>query len=88
MAHGLRGFFSDMDDFLVLDSVSRRYGGRAVVDKVSLSIRRGEVFSLLGPSGCGKTTLLRMIAGLDRPDGGRILLQGADLTRLPRIAGR
>ena len=77
-----------MDDFLVLDSVSRRYGGRAVVDNVSLSIRRGEVFSLLGPSGCGKTTLLRMIAGLDRPDGGRILLQGADLTRLPRIAGR
>jgi spermidine/putrescine transport system ATP-binding protein len=72
-----------MDDFLVLDSVSRRYGGRVVVDQISLRIRRGEVFSLLGPSGCGKTTLLRMIAGLDLPDGGRILLQGQDLTRLP-----
>ena len=72
-----------MDDFLVLDSVSRRYGGRAVVDGISLHIRQGEIFSLLGPSGCGKTTVLRMIAGLDLPDGGRILLQGHDLTRLP-----
>ena len=72
-----------MDDFLVLDSVSRRYSGRAVVDGISLKIQKGEVFSLLGPSGCGKTSLLRMIAGLDRPDGGRILLEGQDLTRLP-----
>jgi spermidine/putrescine transport system ATP-binding protein len=72
-----------MNDFLVLDSVSRRYAGQAVVDGISLHIRRGEVFSLLGPSGCGKTTLLRMIAGLDLPDSGRILLQGQDLTRLP-----
>ena len=72
-----------MDDFLVLDNVSRRYGGRAAVDGVTLHICRGEIFSLLGPSGCGKTTLLRMIAGLDMPDGGRILLQGQDLTRLP-----
>ena len=72
-----------MDDFLVLDSVSRRYAGRTVVDGISLNIERGEVFSLLGPSGCGKTTLLRMIAGLDQPDAGRILLQGQDLTRLP-----
>ena len=72
-----------MDDFLVLESVSRHYAGRTVVDGVSLTIRRGEVFSLLGPSGCGKTSLLRMIAGLDQPDGGRIWLQGQDLTRLP-----
>jgi spermidine/putrescine transport system ATP-binding protein len=72
-----------MDDFLILDSVFRQYGGRAVVDGISLQIQRGEVFSLLGPSGCGKTTLLRMIAGLDLPDGGRILLQGKDLTRTP-----
>ncbi|MES2469713.1 MAG: ABC transporter ATP-binding protein [Verrucomicrobiota bacterium] len=72
-----------MDDFLILDSVFRHYGGRAVVDGISLQIQRGEVFSLLGPSGCGKTTLLRMIAGLDLPDSGRILLQGKDLTRTP-----
>ena len=72
-----------MDDFLILDSVFRQYGGRAVVDGISLQIQRGEVFSLLGPSGCGKTTLLRMIAGLDLPDAGRILLQGKDLTRTP-----
>ena len=72
-----------MDDFLILDSVFRQYGGRAVVDGISLQIQRGEVFSLLGPSGCGQTTLLRMIAGLDLPDAGRILLQGKDLTRTP-----
>ena len=72
-----------MDEFLILDSVFRHYGGRAVVDGISLQIQRGEVFSLLGPSGCGKTTLLRMIAGLDSPDAGRILLKGKDLTRTP-----
>jgi spermidine/putrescine transport system ATP-binding protein len=72
-----------MDDFLVLDSVTRCYSGRAVVDGISLHIRQGEIFSLLGPSGCGKTSLLRMIAGLDLPDGGRIFLQGEDLTRRP-----
>src|SRR5690606_20527858 len=53
------------------------------VDEVSLTIERGEVFSLLGPSGCGKTTLLRMAAGFERPDRGRILLDGQDLTGLP-----
>lgn len=72
-----------MDDFLVLDALTRKYGEKAVVDGIDLRIRRGEVFSLLGPSGCGKTTLLRMIAGLDQPDAGRIFLQGQDLTRLP-----
>ena len=72
-----------MDDFLVLDSLYRRYGGKNVVGGISLTIRHGEIFSLLGPSGCGKTTLLRMIAGLDQPDTGRILLENRDLTHLP-----
>ena len=59
--------------------VTRRFGDFVAVDGVSLAIEAGEFFTLLGPSGCGKTTLLRMIAGFDLPDGGRILLDGEDL---------
>lgn len=72
-----------MDDFLVIDAVSKRFGAQRALDGVSLSIREGEIFSLLGPSGCGKTTLLRLLAGFDTPDSGRIHLAGRDLTRLP-----
>lgn len=72
-----------MDDFLVIDRVSKSFGTQRVVDGVSLTIARGEAFSLLGPSGCGKTTLLRMIAGFEQPEHGRILLGGRDITRLP-----
>ena len=60
---------------LALDRVSKRFGEAAAVDSVSLSIRRGEVFTLLGPSGCGKTTTLRLVAGLEQPDGGEITLR-------------
>ena len=72
-----------MNDFLVFDNVSKHFGGTRAVDGVTLSIGRGEVFSLLGPSGCGKTTLLRMAAGFEVPDTGRILLDGQDLTNVP-----
>jgi spermidine/putrescine transport system ATP-binding protein len=65
---------------LEVQNVTRRFGSMTAVDGVSLSIEAGEFFTLLGPSGCGKTTLLRMIAGFDVPDGGRILLEGKDLT--------
>jgi spermidine/putrescine transport system ATP-binding protein len=65
---------------IVLDAVSKGFGGHAAVRDVTLSIRDGEFFSLLGPSGCGKTTSLRMIAGFVEPDEGRILLQGRDVT--------
>jgi spermidine/putrescine transport system ATP-binding protein len=68
---------------IVLDAVSKQYGGQAAVHEVSLSIRDGEFFSLLGPSGCGKTTSLRMIAGFVEPDEGRILLHGRDVTTVP-----
>ncbi len=72
-----------MDDFLVIDAVRKSFGAQRVLDDVSLSIREGEIFSLLGPSGCGKTTLLRLLAGFDTPDAGRIHLAGKDLTALP-----
>jgi spermidine/putrescine transport system ATP-binding protein len=72
-----------MEDFLVFDRVSKNFGTHCAVDEVSLSVGKGEVFSLLGPSGCGKTTLLRMAAGFERPDSGRILLEGKDITHLP-----
>jgi iron(III) transport system ATP-binding protein len=64
-------------------SLTRRLGGRAVVDDVSLSITAGQVTCLLGPSGCGKTTTLRMIAGVERPDAGRVLIDGQDVTDTP-----
>jgi spermidine/putrescine transport system ATP-binding protein len=71
------------EHFLTFDGVTKRFGSFTAVDRVSLSVRQGEVFSLLGPSGCGKTTLLRMCAGFERPDTGRIILDGRDITDLP-----
>jgi spermidine/putrescine transport system ATP-binding protein len=65
---------------IALEGVSKRYGKAEAVRRVSLAIGEGEFFSLLGPSGCGKTTTLRMIAGFEVPDEGRILLQGQDVT--------
>ncbi len=71
------------NEFLVFDRVTKRFGALTAVDNVSLSVRKGEFFSLLGPSGCGKTTLLRMLGGFERPDSGRIYLGGKDITDLP-----
>jgi putrescine transport system ATP-binding protein len=68
---------------LRIEDVSKRFGGSAAVDKLSLDIYQGEFFALLGPSGCGKTTLLRLIAGFEQPDSGRILLDGVDLAAVP-----
>jgi putrescine transport system ATP-binding protein len=63
--------------------VTKRFGATVAVDRVSLDIYEGEFFALLGPSGCGKTTLLRMLAGFERPNEGRILLCGEDLAPVP-----
>ncbi len=68
-------------------AVAHRRGGEEVrtvpaVDRLSLDIRAGEFFALLGPSGCGKTTLLRMLAGFETPDEGRILLDGKDIAQV------
>ena len=66
-----------------LVGVSKRFGTHAAVDDVTLEIAEGEFFSLLGPSGCGKTTTLRMVAGFELPDAGRIVLKGNDVTQVP-----
>jgi iron(III) transport system ATP-binding protein len=68
---------------LVLSSVAREIGGRPVLRGVSLEVPEGETLALLGPSGAGKTSLLRVIAGLDRPDGGEVRIGGRDVTRRP-----
>ncbi|MDH4176597.1 MAG: ABC transporter ATP-binding protein [Thermoleophilia bacterium] len=62
---------------ILLDGVSKRYGDVLAVDRASLCVDRGHVVALLGPSGCGKTTLLRLIAGFERPDAGTIEVAGA-----------
>ena len=72
-----------MSGFLVFENICKSFGAAKAVNDVSLDIGRGEIFSLLGPSGCGKTTLLRMAAGFESPDTGRILLDGKDITDMP-----
>jgi len=64
---------------LRIEGVSKNFGSFRAVDQVALDIKAGEFFALLGPSGCGKTTLLRMLAGFETPDEGRILLGGSDI---------
>ena len=71
------------DGFLQVQSVSKKFGSDTVVSDLNLSIRRQEFFALLGSSGCGKSTLLRIMAGLETPTQGRILLDGQDITDVP-----
>jgi len=68
---------------IVLDHVTRSFGDVVAVNGATFSIHAGEFFSMLGPSGCGKTTTLRMIAGFETPDAGRILLEGQDVSHVP-----
>ncbi len=69
--------------FLELCNIDKRYGKFHVLKSVNLSIKKGEFLCIVGPSGCGKTTLLRTIAGLEEQDGGRIVLQGKDISAVP-----
>ena len=75
-----------LETILEARDLRKRFGGSVVLDGVGLEIQTGEFFTLLGPSGCGKTTLLRIIAGLDTPDSGRLLIQGRDALPLPAQA--
>ena len=74
--------------FLVLDSLTKRFGGQPAVDRVSLGVDQGEILALLGPSGSGKTTTLRLLAGFETPDAGRIVVGGEDVTTAPAAARR
>ncbi|MEO2106449.1 MAG: ABC transporter ATP-binding protein, partial [Actinomycetota bacterium] len=72
-----------MSDALELHGLHRRYGDVRAVDGVDLAVADGERFALLGPSGSGKTTILRLVAGFERPDEGRVVLAGQDVAGLP-----
>lgn len=72
-----------IEPILDLQGVTRRFGDVVAVNAVDLTVRRGELFSLLGGSGCGKSTLLRMIAGFEPPDSGQIRIDGQDMTTVP-----
>jgi ABC-type Fe3+/spermidine/putrescine transport system ATPase subunit len=71
---------ASMSDFLRLEGLEKHFGTAAVTRGVSLSAQRGEIVALLGPSGSGKTTILRLVAGFETPDAGRIVVEGEDVT--------
>lgn len=67
-------------NFVELRNVSKRFGSNTVIDNIALTIPRGQMVTLLGPSGCGKTTILRLVAGLEKPSDGQIFIDGEDVT--------
>jgi putrescine transport system ATP-binding protein len=69
--------------YIAIENVSKRFGDFVAVNNVSLKIYKGEIFCLLGGSGCGKTTLLRMLAGFEKPTAGQILIDGQDMADIP-----
>jgi len=71
------------DPIIRIEGLTKRFGAVTAVDSVDLEIARGELFALLGGSGCGKTTLLRLLAGFETPDSGRLLIDGHDMTGVP-----
>ncbi|KMQ95487.1 spermidine putrescine abc transporter atp-binding protein [Lasius niger] len=71
------------DNILELRNVSKEYDGKVILKGISLNIHEGEFLTILGPSGCGKTTLLRLVAGFEKPNNGQILFNGKDLIKIP-----
>ena len=74
--------------YLHLDGLSKRFGDFVAVDRVTLDLERGQILALLGPSGSGKTTTLRLLAGFETPDAGRIVVDGEDVTRTAPVGRR
>ena len=71
------------EPFIRIENVTKKFGDFIAVNNVSLDIYKGELFALLGGSGCGKTTLLRMLSGFESPSGGRVWIDGQDMTDVP-----
>ena len=67
-------------NFVELRNVTKRFGSNMVIDTINLTIPQGQMVTLLGPSGCGKTTILRLVAGLEKPSEGQIFIDGEDVT--------
>jgi iron(III) transport system ATP-binding protein len=79
MTKGGRGSMA----YLEIEGITKRFGKQAALEDVSASVEKGELVCILGPSGCGKTTLLRIIAGLEAADAGKVVINGRDCTHLP-----
>ena len=73
-----------MNELIRLEGITKKFGEHLIIPTLDLTINDGEFVTLLGPSGCGKTTLLRMIAGLETPTTGKVILDGKDITKLPQ----
>ena len=71
------------DVILELSGISKSFDGKTIIEGLDLEIRKNEFVTLLGPSGCGKSTTLRIIGGFERPDSGRVIFEGKDITELP-----
>src|SRR5262245_9915019 len=72
-----------MPGILEINALNKGFGKQPVLEDINLSVESGEFLTFLGPSGSGKTTLLRLIGGFERPDGGRIVLEGTEISQLP-----
>jgi branched-chain amino acid transport system ATP-binding protein len=80
-AHGALRSDAEAAEQLVVSGVAKRFGGVTALDGVSIEVPRGSIVSIIGPNGAGKTSLLNVISGFYRPDAGRVVFEGADLTR-------